>query len=59
MAALNALSDAELIALLRNDDEAAFAEIYQRYYRILQNHIYKRLGDLEDTKDILPLYYCS
>jgi len=53
MAALNALSDAELIALLRNDDEAAFAEIYQRYYRILQNHIYKRLGDLEDTKDIL------
>ncbi len=53
MTPLNTLSDAELIALLRNGDEAAFAEIYQRYYRLLQNHIYKRLGDLEETKDIL------
>jgi RNA polymerase sigma-70 factor (ECF subfamily) len=53
MALFDASSDAEIIALLRNGDEIAFAEIYKRYYALLQNHIYKRLGDLEETKDVL------
>lgn len=51
--ALDKLTDAELIVLVRDGDEAAFGEIYRRYFRLLQAHIYKRLGDLEETKDIL------
>lgn len=53
MVLLDTFSDAEIIALLRIGDENAFAEIYRRYYPLLQTHIYKRLGDLEETKDIL------
>jgi RNA polymerase sigma-70 factor, ECF subfamily len=47
------LSDNELMAHLRNGDELAFAEVYRRYIGLLQTHAYKKLGDLDEAKDVL------
>lgn len=47
------LSDAELVAYLRNGDENAFTEIYNRYKGILHVHAYKKLGSFEEAKDVL------
>lgn len=49
----NGLSDAELVAYLRNGDENAFTEIYNRYKGILHVHAYKKLGDFEEAKDVI------
>jgi len=46
-------SDQELIDLLKSGDQAAFTEIYNRYKNLLYIHIFKRLGDREETKDII------
>jgi RNA polymerase sigma-70 factor (family 1) len=53
MAALHDLSDAELIALLREGDNHAFAEIYLRYFGVLYVFAHRKLKDEEDAKDIL------
>lgn len=47
------LSDEELIALLRGGDQAAFAVIYNRYWRMMYAHIYKMLRDEDEAKDVL------
>ncbi|WP_316840224.1 RNA polymerase sigma-70 factor [Pedobacter gandavensis] len=47
------LSDRELTSLLRVGDKYAYAEIYNRHKNLLQNHLYKKLGDLEVVKDVL------
>jgi RNA polymerase sigma-70 factor (family 1) len=47
------LSDGELSALLKEGDKLAYAEIYNRYKKILQSHIYKKLGNFEEVKDVL------
>ena len=39
--------------LLKNDDKEAFAEIYNRYKSVLQHHVYKKLGNFEEVKDVL------
>jgi len=49
----NSLSDAELVAYLRNGDDNAFTELYNRYKGILHVHAYKKLGDFEEAKDVL------
>jgi len=46
-------SDLELAALIANDDDQAFAEIYRRYKGVLFLHAYRMLGDQEEAKDIL------
>ena len=46
-------SDFELAALVAQDDDQAFAEIYQRYKGVLFLHAYRMLGDQEEAKDIL------
>lgn len=46
-------SDRELTALIGSDNEAAFAEIYDRYKGVLYLHAYRMLGDEEEAKDIL------
>ena len=46
-------SDLELAALLANDDDQAFAEIYERYKGVLYMHAYRMLGDEEEAKDVL------
>lgn len=53
MAKLSALSDAELVDLLRLDDGAVLGEIYKRYNRILYTFLYKFLKSLELTEDLI------
>jgi len=53
------LSDSELIILLKDDNHAAYAELYQRYYRLLFMHAYKRSKDQEQAKDIVQEFFVS
>jgi RNA polymerase sigma-70 factor (ECF subfamily) len=53
MEAYGAFSDLELTVLLKKGDQAAFAEIYQRYKWVLFLHAVKRVGDREQAKDII------
>jgi len=47
------LNDQELISLLKEGDEIAYTEIYNRYKNLLQNHAYKKLDDFDEVKDVL------
>lgn len=46
-------SDSELAFLLTRDDEAAFTEVYDRFYGLLFIHASKRLNDDEEAKDVV------
>jgi RNA polymerase sigma-70 factor (family 1) len=46
-------SDEELIDLLKKSDQIAFAEIYQRYRFLLYAHAYKKLGNREESRDVV------
>lgn len=48
-----ALSDADLVAYLRNGDENAFIEIFNLFQRNLHIHAYQKLGDFEQAKEIV------
>jgi RNA polymerase sigma-70 factor (ECF subfamily) len=53
------INNQELINLLHQDDRRAFTEIYYRYENLLQRHAYKKLGDLDETNDILQELFVS
>lgn len=53
MVSYNKITDEQLIILLRNDDREAFAEIYERYAKILAGFAGSKLYDLDDAADIL------
>ncbi|TRW23605.1 hypothetical protein FMM05_13165 [Flavobacterium zepuense] len=46
-------SDKELSFLLRQGDELAYAEIYDRFKGLLFVHAYKRLNNQEEAEDVL------
>lgn len=46
-------SDDQLATLLRQGDHDAFGVIYNRYKGVLHVHAYKKLGDLEEAKDLI------
>lgn len=46
-------SDLELMTLISEDDDQAFAEIYNRYKGVLYMHAYRILGSEDETKDVL------
>ncbi|MGV3684666.1 MAG: RNA polymerase sigma factor [Daejeonella sp.] len=46
------LSDQQLLDLIKSGDEAAFAEIYERYWGVMYAHVFKMLGEEDDAKDI-------
>lgn len=52
MAKLSALSDQELLGLLRSDDGAALGEIYERYHQPLYRFLRKYLRSDELAEDI-------
>jgi RNA polymerase sigma-70 factor (ECF subfamily) len=56
---LSKLNDNELIVLLKDNSHTAYAELYQRYYRLLFVHAYKRLKDEEQAKDIVQEFFVS
>jgi RNA polymerase sigma-70 factor (family 1) len=45
------LSESDLIDLLKSGDQAAFAEIYNRYWRLLVDAAYQRLKSLEAAEE--------
>ena len=47
-----AYHDSELVRLLLQDDKNAFDELYRRYWPILFNAAFKRLGTIDLSKDI-------
>ncbi|MDO3628376.1 RNA polymerase sigma factor [Mucilaginibacter sp. BT774] len=53
MRLLNSYRDDELVTLLTQGDEAAFSEIYERYWLKLYNESHKRLKDKELCADII------
>ncbi|SDF80001.1 RNA polymerase sigma-70 factor, ECF subfamily [Mucilaginibacter pineti] len=53
MAKYSDLSDQELIDLLNKDDEAAYEEIYNRYWPILYQSAYNILRDKSGCMDVL------
>lgn len=53
MAVFRNASDAELVALLKDGNEAAYAEIYHRYKGPLFLHAYRMLQDDEEAMDIV------
>lgn len=53
MKQLNQLTDAGLLALLNRDDEAAFTELYNRYWSRLYAAAYKRVKSPEIAEEIV------
>jgi RNA polymerase sigma-70 factor (ECF subfamily) len=53
MAAYRNFSDNELAVLLREGDQAAFAEIYERYYGVLFIYALKLLKDEHEAEDTI------
>jgi len=46
-------NDDQLVALLRQGNESAFTEIYNRFQGLLYVHAYKKLKDNEEAKDVI------
>jgi len=53
MIVYSALSDAELVDLLKTGDQLAFNEIYRRFKAPLYVHAYNKLRNTEEAKDIV------
>jgi RNA polymerase sigma-70 factor (ECF subfamily) len=49
----SALSDADLIILLKNDDPMAYTVIYNRYFDSLYIHACYKLKDKEEAQDVI------
>jgi len=54
-----ALSDKELVALLKADDRAAFEAIYRRYWRPLLDSAWKRLSDAGTAEELVQEVFIS
>lgn len=53
MSVYSSLIDAQLLDLIKSGDEKAFAEIYERYWGLMYQHILKMLGDKDEAKDLV------
>jgi len=53
MADVSSNTDPELVALLKEGNQAAYTEIYDRYNGLLYVFAYKRLQDREEAKDLI------
>ncbi|MFA4868137.1 MAG: RNA polymerase sigma-70 factor [Pedobacter sp.] len=47
------LPDTVLTSLLKERDQLAFTEIYNRHWKLIYAHVYKMLRDEDDAKDIV------
>ncbi len=52
-------NDGQLLALLRDDDEAAFTEIYNRYWKLLFAISFKHLNNKQSAEDIVHEVFMS
>ena len=46
-------SDQQLLGLLKEGDEIAFTEIYDRYWKVMYLHVFRMVRDEEESKDII------
>lgn len=53
MRVYNDLTDFELVSLLKEDDHAAYREIYYRYTAVLYAHAFSKLQDRDEAKDVV------
>ncbi|SDM50555.1 RNA polymerase sigma-70 factor, ECF subfamily [Daejeonella rubra] len=53
------LTDIQLINLLKSDDESAFTEIYNRYWKVLFQTSYSIIQDEESAKDVVQNVFIS
>ncbi|WP_413997881.1 RNA polymerase sigma factor [Flavobacterium sp. W1B] len=53
MKSINTHTDKELLMLLSNDNKTAFEEIYHRYWQTLIDMSFKRIKDIDNSKDIV------
>jgi RNA polymerase sigma-70 factor (family 1) len=53
MAEYSIYTDQELVALLKQSDEIAYAEIFTRYNYVLLRHAVNKLRDREEARDIV------
>lgn len=53
MSVYSKYADHILLNLLREDDQLAYTEIFERYSRILVNHAYKILGNPDEANDVV------
>ncbi|GEO06011.1 DNA-directed RNA polymerase sigma-70 factor [Adhaeribacter aerolatus] len=53
------LADQVLFDLVKSEDEAAFKEIYERYFDVLYIHAYKRLQNKEEAQDVIQEVFAA
>jgi len=53
MSSYKSFSDQELTALLREGEESAFKEIYERYHSLLNIYAYKKLHNKQESQDVV------
>ncbi|MES2827369.1 MAG: RNA polymerase sigma-70 factor [Bacteroidota bacterium] len=56
---LATVSDNDLVSLLREGDEDAYVEIYNRYKWLLHTHAFKKLGDRDAAQDVIQELFAS
>lgn len=59
MRALSSYTDQELAGLLKSGDQAAFAEIYERFWSVLFLHARNLLRENEEARDIVQELFTS
>lgn len=59
MSAYKSHLDQELLDCLKSGDERAFAEIYERYWKLMYYHTLKMLGDADDAQDLVQELFAS
>nr|WP_121271909.1 RNA polymerase sigma-70 factor [Pedobacter schmidteae] len=59
MAAYDSFSDVELTELLSAGDNAAFTEIYRRYHAALYVHVFNKLRNREEGRDMVHDLFAS
>jgi len=53
MSVYSKYADHILLNLLKDDDQLAYTEIFERYSRLLVNHVYKMTGNHDEANDVV------
>lgn len=59
MRTVKSYTDQELLDCLKSGDQQAFAEIYNRYWKVMYFHALKMLGDEDDAKDLVQELFAA
>jgi RNA polymerase sigma-70 factor (ECF subfamily) len=59
MPAYSEYADHSLLDFLKEDDQLAYTEIFERYCKILVNHAYKMLGNRDEANDVVQEVFLS